>query len=288
MEDRVVPTVHINVSCSSPPNLPKQNVLIVIISGKKGSGKNSAARMLRKVFEEDAEVNCTDLQTQQTAFANPLKRWVAFVGNTDISKFNDDKGKGKEDIPFIPKEFTKEQLFRSAIYQEFSRVLLHDHHPDDANKMFRDMYAKTLDLFKHNLTWGKILQQVGTDVVKEIDKDFWIKLSCLKIFGCVELYKDNPSISTRRDLPFQRVCFFTDGRFEEEADFGKKNNGVVIRINRPLSYNSSDSRDKNHRSETALDDYEHFDEVIENNGTKQDLARKLRLMVSNKRWIKYN
>jgi thymidylate kinase len=58
-----------------------------------------------------------------------------------------------------------------------------------------------------------------------------------------------------------------DVRYKNEAEFIKKNNGLLIRIERNNMV--SDSRDSSHISETDLDDY-NFKYVINNNGTVEE------------------
>lgn len=67
-----------------------------------------------------------------------------------------------------------------------------------------------------------------------------------------------------------RICFISDCRFVNEADAIQKAGGVVIRLNRSenlISEQSKAGRDPLHVSETALDDYPHFDFVYQNDGT---------------------
>ena len=74
----------------------------------------------------------------------------------------------------------------------------------------------------------------------------------------------------------------TDVRFPNEAKAIKDRGGVVIRVNRPLERLGNSKLPKlrhtsitQHPSETALDDYDDFDYVIENDGTVQDLIDKV-------------
>lgn len=62
----------------------------------------------------------------------------------------------------------------------------------------------------------------------------------------------------------------TDVRFPNEAAVIKEKGGILIRVNRPC-INTTDI----HESEIALDDYPHFDYIIENNGTIEDLIQKI-------------
>lgn len=64
----------------------------------------------------------------------------------------------------------------------------------------------------------------------------------------------------------------TDVRFPNEVEAIKDRSGIMIRINRP----ETDSNAGTHLSETALDDYQDWDIVINNNGTIEDLIQKIK------------
>ncbi len=69
----------------------------------------------------------------------------------------------------------------------------------------------------------------------------------------------------------------TDVRFPNEADAVKNHGGLLLRIERPwVDYKKgmSDQRFV-HPSETALDNYDGFDHIINNNGTIEDLYNKV-------------
>ena len=64
----------------------------------------------------------------------------------------------------------------------------------------------------------------------------------------------------------------SDTRFPNEIESIKKHNGLTIRINRDSFLRTGKVFDTdNHESETALDDYQGFDYVIDNNGTIEEL-----------------
>lgn len=71
------------------------------------------------------------------------------------------------------------------------------------------------------------------------------------------------------------MTIVSDCRFPNEADAGRARGGVVIRLNRKDARKDAHGRDPNHISETALDNYEYFDLVIDNDGTRGEMARKV-------------
>ena len=65
----------------------------------------------------------------------------------------------------------------------------------------------------------------------------------------------------------------SDVRFQNEADFVKKHNGLLIKVNRPGENNND-----NHISETGIDDIKIYDILIQNSGSIFDLYEKIRLL----------
>lgn len=111
---------------------------------------------------------------------------------------------------------------------------------DDANK------NELVDCFLDNkqLTAREVLQIVGTEMFRSIQKNVWSNATIRKIT------KDKPDLA-----------LIADCRFPNEVDVIKNNGGIVIKLTRNL-YNS------NHASEIALDpeyyDQSIFDLVIDN------------------------
>lgn len=73
------------------------------------------------------------------------------------------------------------------------------------------------------------------------------------------------------DLDGSLIVGITDVRFKNEADFIKSMGGFVVRIHRPDTDDYTDM----HSSEIDMDDYEHYDFEIYNDGTLEDLDKKV-------------
>ena len=111
----------------------------------------------------------------------------------------------------------------------------------------RSMSDKNVRLEKWGLSIGELLQLVGTEVVRSIHPDAWI----LSLF---EYHDEQTS-----------YWILDDVRFKNEADAIRSHGGILIRLNGDPGecvHLLSQSRNTNHSSEVALDDYEHFDVVI--------------------------
>lgn len=94
-------------------------------------------------------------------------------------------------------------------------------------------------------TVGVLLQELGTEVVRVIHFDAWI----LSLF---ETY--NPETSH---------WIIDDVRFVNEADYIKKMGGFLMRLEGdPGKIRANSTRNLNHSSEIALDNYANFDIII--------------------------
>lgn len=112
-----------------------------------------------------------------------------------------------------------------------------------------------------------LLQELGTDVIrKQIDNDFFIK----RIIGDIKVYSY-----------YFDVITISDARLPEELESIKNNFSNVYRVNvlRPNFENNLKSSEKKHLTEVALDGYNNYEYVIENDGTFEDLNKKIQKMV---------
>lgn len=109
-----------------------------------------------------------------------------------------------------------------------------------------------------NMTIGEMLQEYGTDVMTTHKPDIWVNCVAAEIKKSTVQYN-----------------IITDLRFPIEANYITKNKGITIKIVRPVNNIRNNSRrNLEHISETALDDYK-FDYVIYNDGTLEELYKKV-------------
>lgn len=116
-----------------------------------------------------------------------------------------------------------------------------------------DFYLPTYSLFNRNEKSRELLQFWGTEVRRKQNDDYWVRKAREFV----------SRVSNRYDY-----IFFTDVRFENEAEGIKQMDGVIIRCEvsddlRIVRLNkrgvSTTEESLNHSSETSLDNYEHFD-----------------------------
>jgi hypothetical protein len=116
-----------------------------------------------------------------------------------------------------------------------------------------------------------LLQTYGTEIFRDmIDSDHWAKI-----------------LRNRTMERDEDILFITDVRFKSEMNLicdkssyifnyrtiNPSYNILKLRIERD-TYERKDESIFTHPSEIDLDDYKHWDEVVYNNGTKEDLEQK--------------
>lgn len=107
------------------------------------------------------------------------------------------------------------------------------------------------------------MQELGTEIVrKQIDEDFFIRRVCedIKVYSF-----------------FCDVLTISDVRFPREIEEVQKNfpNVVSILIERPNFVSPLDEKEMKHETETALNNYNKYDFIIKNDGTIEELKRKV-------------
>ena len=113
----------------------------------------------------------------------------------------------------------------------------------------------------------ELLQHLGTEVIRNnIDKDFFIKSLCNDI-RVYSYYFD--------------VITISDARFPDEVVTPKKlfDDVITIKVVRDNFETSLSDEEQKHSTETALDGFNDYDYVIENNGSIDELNEKVKTIV---------
>jgi hypothetical protein len=114
--------------------------------------------------------------------------------------------------------------------------------------------AQIVPLFRR--TRGEMLQQVG-QALRAWEPTVWVDAFFAR-------------------LPPDACVLVPDVRFPNEADPIRARGGLMLRIEGdPLHQRGDGTRDDNHPSEIALDDYPGFDFVVHNTGSFADLERQV-------------
>jgi hypothetical protein len=115
-----------------------------------------------------------------------------------------------------------------------------------------------------NKTPREIMQTLGTEVVRNLGKDTWIKSAQIKI---EKLHWEKTLGADHIDLNI----VIPDVRFLNEAEFIKETGGLLVYINRETVLNKFSE----HSSETELSTFNGFDFTINNNSSLADLYKSI-------------
>lgn len=264
--------------------------MIIGISGRLQTGKNTSAHMMQYIIENYKEGLDADSmfasyllgydydfkKTEQKQFASKIKQIIALLINCDVKDLEDESFKNK----ILSKEWWKYKLPNGQL------LAYTDNHPD---------FIKKYNLIK--MTPRLMMQLIGTEGMRDIiHPNIWI----------TSLFNDYKEDSN---------WLITDCRFPNEAKAIKDKGGILIRVNKLIgkivyvieneqpfqnwhgvveSYNGNNfynviNNDDDivlvhenqitlvdeHKSETALDEYTEWDYIVNNNGTFKELFIKL-------------
>ena len=218
---------------------------LIGISGKISSGKDLAGKILNDLSGDIFE---------NKKFADKLKDIVCMLIGCTREQLED-------------REFKEKELGEEWWYYKYGNSLYS--YETEKTLLIRVMNSEFLEpcteedltncLIK--LTPRKLLQLLGTECGRQIiHPNIWVNA----------LFADYDTSSN-----YDSNWIITDVRFPNEVQAIKDKGGIVIKINR-----DSDVVD-NHSSETALDNYDGFDFVVDNNGSIDALTNNLIKIINN-------
>ena len=238
--------------------------LILVLSGKKQSGKNTLANfIIGSYLEYTNQIDCFDI-TEKGLLKVPSWTSTAFSLRTPTEQrnipviisegeFNNCGFQGIKLYSFADplKRFCMEVLglSREQCYGS----------DEDKNTFTFCKWDNIFEDIKNKYGFGsgymrarKVLQIFGTDMVRTMLDDAWP----IATFKKIEKEK-------------KQLAIVTDGRFPNEINFGKDCGAISIRLMRDIC------KKDNHSSETALDDYKEFDKVFDNRITTIEEQNKM-------------
>jgi hypothetical protein len=114
------------------------------------------------------------------------------------------------------------------------------------------------------MTYREFLQKIGTDAMRNgLHEDTWLNAFWVD-------YKPPMNVTYKvSDYSKYPKWIITDVRFENEYNSVKEREGLMIKVTRPGIETQS------HASETGLDHITTWDYVIQNNGTIEELIKKI-------------
>ncbi|GGG61118.1 deoxynucleotide monophosphate kinase family protein [Hymenobacter glacieicola] len=114
------------------------------------------------------------------------------------------------------------------------------------------------------LTRGQLLQDVG-QALRDKHPSIWVDVTTKTVAALLPKLEED------------EVIVVADIRYPNEAEAIKNLGGILLRVEGdPLGQRGDGTRDDNHPSETALDEYAGFDQILLNNGTLDSLKHGVR------------
>lgn len=234
--------------------------MIIGISGKIKSGKDTVAKMIQGIncsFDKDQIIyhsqreGFSESSWEIKKFAHKVKQVAAVILGFDVKSFEN---------------------------QDFKKLTLSELTGQDWSILVPRVEGGTPKVIRE-ITVRELLQKIGTEFGREmIHPNIWV----------LALFSEYKPYNAKGDSNWEEESnwLIPDTRFPNEVKAIKERNGIVIRVNRALlpPTKLSDgsviqsTRDpyNEHPSETALDNYNDFDYVIDNNGSLEDLFVKVK------------
>lgn len=174
-------------------------------------------------------------------------------------------GSGKDTVSSMMKDVLNSHgisVEQDAFANPLKEILI-EHFGFSNNDLYTQEGKKQFNKF-----WGftnrEAAQRFGTEAVRNgFHQDAWFKAMQLRLQKSVA-----------------EVIIISDLRFENECKFIKENNGITVRINRPIGNTVENVGIKNHESEQDLPE-ELFDCDLNNIGTLEDLKNTVINFVNN-------
>lgn len=246
--------------------------MIIGVSGKIGSGKDTLADYLRDVFLIDLSSRYTYIGVKR--FSGKLKEIVALLTNTTPEYCNSRDGKNHTiKLSDVDWGLSGNPAILNAIVDILVGKVPNDQvvYPGLTRNHVRNLLAMNLAqefVFPKSvngqvpieMTIGKILQIMGTEVVRSIYENAWVE-------------------ALLKDYTEDQVWIVSDMRFPNElagirsAAASKGVESYLVRIERPNSGGATEGRTQDHPSETALDQGVEWDFKVNNTGTLEDLHK---------------
>ncbi|UOG75628.1 hypothetical protein MTX78_03320 [Hymenobacter tibetensis] len=170
--------------------------------------------------------------------------------------FSGRRGSGKDTVARLIQELQPERQWQIRSVGEPIKAVCAALAGEDTLPYY-SQEGKTELLPPFGRTRGEMLQQVGL-ALRQWEPDIWVQA----FFS---------------QLPPNQFTLIPDVRFPNEANLIRSRGGLMLRVEGdPLHQRGDGTRDDNHPSETALDDYPHFAATIYNTGSYTDLEQQVR------------
>ena len=276
--------------------------MIIGISGKKQSGKDTVAKIIQYLtlsdyssvrtnqltFEKCTNIDLVQSNWQIVKFADKLKDIVCIIIGCTREQLEDEEFKNTP----LSKEYNLYELHLTSNLNRGNKSdnIFPSYEVANEYRNSKSSYRHRSKIITRELTPRMLLQQIGTDVCRNIHPNMWVNATMrdYQITAEPEIIVSTGDVDERcGKFPSYPNWIITDVRFPNEYDAIKQRGGIIIRVNRFSKtqkvrvkarrggYINPDGPTDQHPSETSLDNHE-FDYVIDNNGTIDDLIVKVK------------
>lgn len=209
---------------------------LIILSGQKGSGKSTCGSFLMKRYSY-----C------QMSFSSQLKDIVAWVYDLPRPRLD---GLTEEDRAWREQPHSNLMAKGESKWANNHRDWWNNRHREAMYKVYgvsseamkTSLLISALEkyVYPYNLSPRQALQIIGTEVFRSIHPDTW----CLALQVQIEqLRKQEP----------ERKIVVTDGRFENEALWAKKQGALLIYLDKPTEATDAHSSEDTSRFRELAD-----------------------------------
>lgn len=251
------------------------NILIGMV-GVAGSGKDTSGKIIR-----DQLFNMRFGRVELEAFARPLKDFITVSLDIDSYNLYDNVGKEsviqfKRDISTLKRNFhwALQDICSSLYYKLDSDNEFYAHYGEyilgrqcTTHEFTLYMFDKFMHVLK-NETYTHPLQKIGLFSDSVYFKTTGRKLA--QLIG-TEFFRDLISKTTWVDIASKEDLIYCDVRFNEEADFIKKNGGILIKVENEQNRRNAPAGEM-HESEQKINSIV-CDYTIHNSGTSLSQLR---------------
>jgi len=257
--------------------------MILALSGKMGSGKNTTANIIQYIIDSKesgfnlSESNYDDYiknnhhlkcSFKQKSFAGKLKQIVVLLTGCTLEDLESQEFKMKELGP----EWNTYGIVRGN--DNLGRQVAVQATPHLKHSIWL-LASGDNQQVENILTYRKLLQVIGTDALRNVvHENIWVNAL---MADYVE--KTNHNFRVPREEYVNAIYpnwIITDMRFPNEMEAVEKRGGITIRVNRD---NGTRAIDLNpHPSETSLDSAK-FKYTIDNDSNIEDLIEKVRTIL---------
>lgn len=229
---------------------------IIGLSAQLQNGKDTVAALILKLTsKENGGYIGSNWTTRR--FAGKLKQMTAILLGCTVDDLEDINYKNKE----LGEEWRRWFLVDENLKSETDEGIVTPYFTSEEEvytyvKENEFWWCENLKPTSELLTPRKILQLLGTEGGRDvIHPNIWVN-------------------ATLGDLTENDHVIITDARFPNEVEGIKRKGGIVVKIIRPSVVSTS-----NHPSETSLNNYKDWDYTIINDGTLEQLEKKVKQML---------